>query len=83
VHSPGTWNCAATGLVLTSKAATTIMDRIIIPVLWWGGSTGLWPVEVVKPLFLPIGCLSLLPLEAFLVVLQCFKAGHEKLMYLT
>jgi hypothetical protein len=47
------------------------------------GSTVLWPVEVVKPLFLPVGCLSLLPLEAFLIVLECFKAGHEKLMNLT
>jgi hypothetical protein len=35
-----------------------------------------------RPL-LPIGSLALLPLEALLIVLQCLKAVHEELMYLT
>jgi hypothetical protein len=40
------------------------------------------PVKKVIPLLLPISSLTLLPLEALLIVLQSFKAVHEKLMYL-
>jgi hypothetical protein len=35
VHSPGTWNWASTGVALMSKAAATITDRIMSPMLRW------------------------------------------------
>jgi hypothetical protein len=69
VHSPGTWNWASTGVALMSKAAATITDRIMIPMLGWTTSRRvLCPIQVVKPLLLPVGCLSLLSFETLFIV---------------
>ena len=63
-----------------SKAAATITDRIMSPMLRWTAVKVLCLIQVVKPLLLPVGCLSWLPFEApkRLVVVQ---GNPRKTMY--